>query len=326
MTWPVAVPGRARRPLQRLVEVAHLEQHEPAELLLGLHERTVGDLAAVRAHADRRRRARALEALAGDQHARRARGLAELAPRAERLRDLLRRRVEVGHLLAVERQQHLHVEHLQVACRAGDERPRRFSTAPTRQLRAPCRASRAAPPPAGRARGHPRCRCTARRTGGRARARPRPGRTRSSARRGGRPARPGSARTRPRRTRGRARPAALSSQPCTYSSTVMSGRISEKTIRPSASKASTSSPAAISAARSRAPAALQRAVVEPAVALGAERVEGRERGRDLAVARQQHRDVRAGTEGEGVHGPGPYAETSDPGLGLSARANGAPWP
>jgi hypothetical protein len=48
-------------------------------------------------------------------------------------------------------------------------------------------------------------------------------------------------------------------------------------------------------------AALERAVVEPAVALGAEGVEGRQRGRHLAVAREQHGHMWAGTEGKRIH-------------------------
>ena len=64
-------------------------------------------------------------------------------------------------------------------------------------------------------------------------------------------------------------------------------------MRPSASSAATSSPLADSASRSASALPAQRAVIEPAVALGAERVEGGERRHRLLRALQQHRQVRA---------------------------------
>src|SRR3954462_5086763 len=70
----VVVPRRLRRPLERLVEIAYVEDDEAAELLLGLDERPVGHLAVTTADPDRRRGVRALQALAGDQHAGLARG------------------------------------------------------------------------------------------------------------------------------------------------------------------------------------------------------------------------------------------------------------
>src|SRR5215217_3030652 len=106
----VEVPRRALGPLPGVVEIAHLEEDEAAELLLGLHERPVGDMAPAALHAHGRGRLRALEPLAGQKDARLARRLSEFVPRRHRLLDLLGLVDALDRLVAVQRQQHLHVQ------------------------------------------------------------------------------------------------------------------------------------------------------------------------------------------------------------------------
>src|SRR5262245_20278913 len=97
------------RPLHRLLEVFALEQAEPAELLLRLRERPVGDdPLAVIPHANRGRRGAVLHGLAGDQHAPLGSLRVERAPALDPLLHLLRRRVLHGALFDDERQQVLH--------------------------------------------------------------------------------------------------------------------------------------------------------------------------------------------------------------------------